>query len=590
MAEKRRVDIGRRRFITVAGGTIAGATVVGGGTFATAAAAVEPSPADPFGGMPRSLALSLPATPGGVEAPPVPELPEQLAGGTISSPAARTSIPYADKAVTPEAAAAARASVPTKLPFQFKTSGFTIVTDMPEYMRPWRDRPTRWENVTPNTENTYLDAQGVIMYRPKRTAPGYDQPVTQAQFGLGCIASYRTERVASRKALFLKRAKAQAKRLIDKRVEARGAWYFPYPFDFKHAKHSGVDYKAPWYSGMAQGEAISLFIQLAQLEAITAAERRQYLAAADGAFASLLRADDGKPWSVNKDKNGYLWIQEYPGRVAGTGDYTFNGMIFAMFGIWDYFQATGNPLAEKLFDGSVTTIRDHFPRLRNSRWISYYCHTHRIPTPSYHQHHINLMRQLHWQTGSPALAHQQDQLIDDFPAFGLRAGSVAAIAAGSHTLYKLDTKDASKNFDWDPAKGDKQLATKKVTFRTATQAPVNVRRRIQGRGIYYRINAGAYTGWWIGEAYPKVFLRGEYVSTTFHPQRTATFPADVDITCVKFGVDGKTGITKTVKFATPSNAPFDRRAIVNGRPMIRITAGALNGYWAPLPLVLTDGR
>ncbi|MFF3398116.1 D-glucuronyl C5-epimerase family protein [Streptomyces sp. NPDC002659] len=588
MAGKRRADIGRRRFIRVAGGTVAGAAVAGGGTFTAMATGVFDTPTpDPFGGMPRSLALSLPATPGGTEPPPLPPLPDQMAEGTISKPGARTQIPYADEPVNPQVV---EDSVPTVLPFEFRTAGYKCVTDLPEAMRPWRDRPTSWANVTPKTEHTFLDAQGVIQYRPSWTAAGYDQPVTQMQFGLGCIASYRTEADPSRKALFLKRAKAQAQRLIDKRVEARGAWYFPYPFNFAHAAHSGIAYKAPWYSGMAQGEAISLFTQLSQLDGITEAERTLYKAAADGAFASLLRADDAKPWAVNKDSDGYLWIQEYPIDAPGTSDYTYNGMVFAMFGLWDYFQATGNPLAEQLYDGSLTTIRDHFPRLRNTRWYSFYCDTHRIQAPTYHQHHINLLRQLHWQTGSPTIANRHDLLIDDFPAYILRAGSVAAFAAGTHTLYKLDTLGADDNYGWSSSKGDKQLAIKKVTFAKATQAPVNVRRRIMGRGIYYRINAGTYAGWWVGEAYPRVFLRGEYVSTTYRPQRTATFPANVEVTCVKFGADGITGTTKKVKFASASNAPFDRRAIVNGRPMVRITAGGLTGYWAPTAQVLTDGR
>ncbi|RST09354.1 hypothetical protein E2C00_19920 [Streptomyces sp. WAC05374] len=102
---------------------------------------------------------------------------------------------------------------------------------------------------------------------------GYDHPVGQIQFGLGCITSYRTETDPTRKALFLKRAKDQANRLITKRVQTRGAWYFPYPWDYKHAEHGGVDYKAPWYSGMARGEAISLFAQLAMLDSVTEQER-----------------------------------------------------------------------------------------------------------------------------------------------------------------------------------------------------------------------------------------------------------------------------------------------------------------------------
>ncbi|WP_244205137.1 D-glucuronyl C5-epimerase family protein [Streptomyces bobili] len=569
----------------MAGGTVAGAAVVGGGTFtALATGVLDGSSPDLLDGIPRSLVLSLPEAGG---ADPVPPLPDQLGEGVLSAPSPGTRIPFTGGTVDPQTV---EDSIPTTLPFEFKTSGYRIDTELPEYMRPWRDRPTTWSNVSPNTENVYLDAEGVIQYRPDWDTPGYDQPVTQIQFALGCITSYRNTTDPERKALFLKRARSQAKRLIDKRVEARGAWYFPYPFDWYHPEHSGVSYKAPWYSGMAQGEAISLFVQLSQLDGITEEQRTLYKAAADGTFASLLRGDNAKPWVVNKDKNGYLWIQEYPGATAGTGDYTFNGMIFATFGLWDYYVATGNELALKLYDGAVTTMRDHFGRLRQAKWLSYYCHTHRVPTKGYHQHHINLFRQLHWQTGSPVLAHQQDTLINDYPnALTLPKGSVAAFAAGTHTLYKLKTAGAPL-YGWSPSMHDAQLGTKKVTFSRATQAPVDIRRRIEGRGIYYRISAGAYAGWWVGEYYPKVFLRGVHLSTTFRPQRTATFPPNVSITCIRFGSDGATGTTKTVKFAKSSSAPFDRRAIVNGRPMVHITAGGLTGYWAPAGPVLTDGH
>ncbi|MEV1093437.1 D-glucuronyl C5-epimerase family protein [Streptomyces microflavus] len=571
----------------MAGGTALGAAVVSGsGVFASAASAATAIPKpDPYMGMPKSFVLSLPRTDG---RPILPPLPDQLAEGTVRAPSAgaRARIPYQDAPPKPKAVAE---DVPTALPFEFKTSGYTCVADLPEAMKPWRDRPTTWANVTPDNTNTYLDAQGVIMYRPSRTAAGYDQPVTQAQFGLGCVTSYRTEQNATRKALFLTRAKAQANRLIEKRVESRGAWYFPYPFDFTHGTHGGVTYKAPWYSGMAQGEAISLFVQLCQLDGLTAQERTLYRAAADGAFASLLLADDGKPWVVNKDAKGYLWIQEYPIDAPGTSDYTYNGMVFAMFGLWDYFQETGNVLAAELYDGSMTTIRDHFPRLRNVRWFSYYCDTHRIPAPTYHQHHINLFRQLHWQTGAPEIAHQHDVLLDDFPAPVLRAGATIAFAAGTHTLYQFDTQGEAGNFGWSAAKGDAQLAVKNVTFSRATEAPASTRRRIQDRGVYYRIDAGAYTGWWVGEFFPKVFLRGEYLTTVYHPLRTATFPAETDIVCYKFASDGSTGTTKTVRFAKNSNAPFDRRAFLNGRPMVQITAGALTGYWVAHSDLILDG-
>ncbi|MFV0127251.1 D-glucuronyl C5-epimerase family protein [Streptomyces sp. HMX112] len=575
----------RRGLIRLAAkGAAAGVAIAAGGTFAgsmagVAVAAPVPGP-DPLRGMPRSLALSVPR---GIDGDaPLPPLPDLLAEGRLSPPSRR--IPYAQGAPTGRAAR----EVPAALPFAFNRSGYTIAAELPEHLRPWRDRPKRYEDISPDEDKSFLDSEGVLQIREGRGKPGYDHPVSQIQFGLACIASYRTEKDASRKALFLTRAKAQAKRLIDRRVEARGVWYFPYPFDYTHTEHSGIDYKAPWYSGMAQGEAISLFIQLSQLDAIADAERALYRTAADNAFASLLLGDEAYPWVVHKDAAGYLWIQEYPGARPGTGDFTYNGMIFAMFGLWDYYTATGNELALALYDGSASTIARYFPLLRNVRWHSYYCQTHRIPAPTYHQHHINLFRQLHWQTGSPDFAHHTDVLTDDYPSPYLREGATVALAAGTHTLYRISTP---ADGDWDRTTGDVELEQKKVAFTRATQAPADMRRRIKDRGIYYRLSAGAYSGWWVGESWPNSFLRGQYLTTAYRPQRTLTFPGGNQQTDVyRFTEDGTAVSIKTLSFSTPSNTSADRRAIVNGRPMYQITAGDLVGYWVPATGVTADGQ
>ncbi|MFV0127252.1 D-glucuronyl C5-epimerase family protein [Streptomyces sp. HMX112] len=555
----------------------------------------KPTP-DPFGNMPRSLALSLPGGAGGAFEVPLPPLPDPLDEGTASVPSTARRIPYADG--RPDARAVEK-DIPTTLPFEFNKNGYTMAKDLPESLRPWRNRPTSWANVTPPTTSVYhLNSQGVYMYykpAPGSTKPGgvgYDHPVGQIQFGLGCVSSYRTETDPARKRLFLKRAKDQANRLISKRVQARGAWYFPYPWDYTHSEHSGVAYKAPWYSGMAQGEAISLFAQLAMLDGITEQERTLYTTAANGAFSSLLRADNAFPWVMNKDRSGYLWIQEYPFKTPGTGDYTYNGMIFAMFGLWDYYQLTGNDLAAKLYDGACTTMARYFSLLRNPRWFSHYCQTHRIPAPTYHHHHITLWQQLHWHTDSAVFAHQMDMLVDDFPSPGVKTGSKIAIGKGTHTLYKVDT-DTTGDFYHNKKTGagqDKILSSKKVTFAKATEAPVDKRRRIKGAGIWYRISAGVYKGMWIGEAFPNVFLRGEHQPYTYRIQRTLTVPANADVTAYKFGTNGATGTTRSVKSAEAQTFQFDRRAVVNGRAMCRIAAGDLTGHWLPANQVVTDGR
>lgn len=465
-------------------------------------------------------------------------------------------------------------------------AGYRLVTDLSEAMRPWRDRPVAWANVSPSTGPYRLNSAGEYLYYPDGGTVGYDHPVGQAQFGLGCITSYRTETDPARKSLFLTRARAQAERLIAQHDEARGAWWFPYGFDFAHAVHTGVDYTAPWYSGMAQGEIISLFVQLAGLAEVCAEDQARYMAAADGALASLLVHDEAYPWCVNVDDAGYLWIQEYPGDQPDTGDYTYNGMIFAMFGLYDYWAATGSQQAADLYDACATTIARYFPLLRNTRWHSYYCQTHRVPAPTYHQHHINLFSQLHWQTGSPDFAECVDRLVDDFPAPGV-SGTVA-FEAGTHVLCRFDTAASGA---WVSGKNDALLESKSVTFTSDTAAPASMRRRIQNRGIYYLISAGAYTGWWVGESWSKAYMVGEKLTTLYRPGRTVTFPGgSVPVTTYRLAADGTVNSTKTVSFVNPSNAPCDRRAIVNGRPMFQITAGALTGYWVPAASVTIDSQ
>ncbi|WP_330344049.1 D-glucuronyl C5-epimerase family protein [Streptomyces longwoodensis] len=580
MTGPRRTDADRRRFLRLAGaGTLGGLAVGSGAGPALAAGIAGPTP-KPSPKIPLSQVLSLPHV-----QPPTTTLgpaSEQFTGGRITP--ANKRIPYTGGTVDPRTATD---DVPTTLPFEFNTSGYQVV-DVPETLRPWRNRP-----VPKGDEGAYVDAQGVRMFYndPDVFINGdgklYDHPVTQIQYGLGCLASYRT----IGDTWFLTRAKAQAQRQIDRRVETRGAWYFPYPFNYTHNEHGGLVYTAPWYSGMAQGEAISLFIQLAQLPETTEAERTRYLAAADGAFASLLRADDAKPWVINKDASGFFWIQEYPIDAPGTSDYTFNGMIFALFGLWDYYQQTRNELALKLWDGGLTTIAAYYPRLRNARWVSYYCNTHRIAPLTYHHHHIDLFMQLQGFSGHYGFARNMDQLLDDYPypdlvSDDLPSGGTIAFAAGTYTLYQYATTTTGA---YDPAKDDAQTATQQVTFTRATTAPASMRRRIKGRGVYYRISAGAYTGWWVGEYYPNVFLRGQWWTKTYLPTRSLTFPANTAVDVFKYGTDGTVGSLKTVQWDHPSNAPFDQRATINGRPMLRISAGTLTGYWVWQGDVTTDG-
>ncbi|WP_311137192.1 hypothetical protein [Streptomyces sp. I6] len=125
---------------------------------------------------------------------------------------------------------------------------------------------------------------------------------------------------------------------------------------------------------------------------------------------------------------------------------------------------------------------------------------------------------------------------------------------------------------------------------TGRSAPHSAQQPVvEGAGIWYQISAGAYKGYWMGEAFPDVFLRGEYLATDYRVQRTLTFRTNTDIPVYEFGTNGVVGSTGNVRYATATTAYFDRRSIVNGRAMCRISAGELAGYWVPANQVIADG-
>ncbi|WP_167536383.1 D-glucuronyl C5-epimerase family protein [Streptomyces ficellus] len=441
--------------------------------------------------------------------------------------------------------------VPGGLPFTFGVRGFRCVLDVPDAMRPWRGR------VAGREDAGLHDGDGVRMFRWQGRL--HDHPVGQIQYGLENLAALRR----TGDPFFLARARTQADRVVARRHERRGAWFFPYPFDFTHDVHTGIAYEAPWYSGMAQGEALSLFAQLAQVAEVPAADRARYRRAADGAFRSLLVGDDGAPWVVARDEAGHLWIHEYPVDPPGTSDHTYNGFMFAALGLWDYYALTRNPLAADLFDGSLTTLAANFRNMRNPGWLSHYCRAHAIPTTSYHPVHVTLLRQLSWLSGSELLAAQSDLLMDDYPAPSLgKDGGQVHLAEGTHALLR---------FDDDGAVTD----TRTLELARPAEATASHRIRVRGHDVHYLLTDGPGDGWYVAERYPSAYLRGEWCASDYRPARRARVPAGVSVVCRGDGEE------RTVTYPRDTPVRYDRRAVVDGRVMLRATDGDVRGWWLP---------
>lgn len=450
----------------------------------------------------------------------------------------------------------AQAADPSFLTYQ--RDGFLPV-QVEERLRPWQ------RVALSSTLKPTLDDEGVAIVR-RPDGKVYDHPVRQAQWGLRCIRTWRVTGDAGD----LEAARAQADRLIERRVEARGAWWFPYRFAFSIPVER-VDLEPPWYSGMSQGEALGLFSQLAQILADSdPAAAMTYREAAEKAFTSLRLGPEEQPWVSMTDGKGYLWIQEYPQDPPPESDYTYNGFAFAALGIWDYWHLTGSQDAEALFDGAVSTLVHTFPSFRRPAWMSIYGLRGDRPHPTYHLVHTTQLLELSWLTGSGELADLSDTLQEDFPA-PLQSGSVL-LSKGAHTLVKYDDRGAITE-------------TRSVTLQSASSAPAVRRARIFGRGGYhYRISKGLASGWWV-QASSRARMAGIRLLREYHPTRPIQFTAGKTYALPTYDTQGRQTSTTTFTPSRNSLVRHDQRAVINGSVMVRISSGSFKGRWAVLSLV-----
>lgn len=412
---------------------------------------------------------------------------------------------------------------------------------------------------TPRVDTGIHDASGVRMALVGGRL--YDHPVGQAQYGLLNVTSY----VRTHDMFYLDRAIAQADRLVAKRVVSGGAYFFPYRYAHRIGPSSTDLQRPPWYSAMAQGLAVALFCRL---YAVT--HSSSWLAYAGLAFAALTHGPSSTaPWVSRVDSGGYLWFEEYPIEPASSSDRTYNGFMFTVIGVYEYWHTTHSATAAALFDGGATTIRRMFPLYRQPGWISRYCLAHPAnQSAGYHAIHEGRLLTLYSMTHDPAFAADADLLRWDYPP---PASGTVRFAAGPHTGYLFSATGAV-------------LGARTVTLTRASQAPAGARQRIRGRGIYYRITAGGLAGFWVLEQRPARFLAGYAAVHVYTPARTARIAAG-SYTAARFDAGGATTALVHASFTTATTMQVGRSAWVNGQPFALITTGPLAGSWASLSVL-----
>ena len=161
--------------------------------------------------------------------------------------------------------------------------------------------------------------------------------------------------------------------------------------------------RKPWYSGLAQGQGISLLVR-----AYLATAQSTYLESAAFAFRSLL-VDVVSGGVRYADRDGNIWIEEY---VVSPPTHILNGFIWAAWGVHDYWLATRNSDAKDLFAACVRTMIANLERYDLGFWSRYELSGTRLPmiaSPFYHRLHVTQLRIMHQITGEPAFLKYADR-------------------------------------------------------------------------------------------------------------------------------------------------------------------------------------
>jgi heparosan-N-sulfate-glucuronate 5-epimerase len=237
----------------------------------------------------------------------------------------------------------------------------------------------------------HYDAAGIPMLDYWGAIGLQYNPIAIAQWGL---ANYNRYCETNDEARWQKTLKAGEWLCANLEPNAHGLWVWNHHFDWDYRE----TLKAPWYSGLAQGQGVSLL-----LRAYAQSGEKKYLAAAERAFAPLTRPiAEGGVFYEDEEKN--LWIEEY---LVDPPTHILNGFLWALWGVFDYSLACPDSGAKAIFERGVTTLARNLQRYDTGYWSLYEQSGTRlkmIASPFYHRLHIVQLKVMAMLTGEKVFA------------------------------------------------------------------------------------------------------------------------------------------------------------------------------------------
>ncbi len=237
----------------------------------------------------------------------------------------------------------------------------------------------------------HYDSAGIPMLDYRGAIGLQYNPIAIAQWGL---ANYNLSCETGGEARWQKSLRAADWLAANLERNAHGLWVWNHRFDWDYRD----TLKAPWYSGLAQGQGVSLLLRIH-----AHSQDGKYQSAAERAFGTLTRPiAEGGVLFEDDEKN--LWIEEY---LVTPPTHILNGFMWALWGVFDFWLARADASAKEMFDRGVETLLRNLARFDTGYWSLYEQSGTRLKmlaSPFYHRLHIVQLRVMSGLTGDARFA------------------------------------------------------------------------------------------------------------------------------------------------------------------------------------------
>jgi hypothetical protein len=203
--------------------------------------------------------------------------------------------------------------------------------------------------------NGLFDKNGIPLLDYHGNIGAQYNPIAISQYGLAHYNIFKVTGNKKNKEIALRQADWLTRNLVS---NSKDIWVWMHNFDWRYVE----TLKAPWYSGLAQGQGISLLTRIYKQTGDS-----KYREAAEKAFISLkTEVKDGGV--IFTDENGNPWIEEY---IVSPPSHILNGFMWALFGIYDYYLLTEDEKIKKSFDSFINTLKLNLSKFDTGFWSLY---------------------------------------------------------------------------------------------------------------------------------------------------------------------------------------------------------------------------